>query len=86
MPKPNPDQETRNDDPLVQDQREQRASGEKDQAEGERVPARAAESERVPVRAGDDERVNAEVSPRGDRKHDAREARRPGGGRKGQPL
>ena len=72
-PTNNPDQETRNDDRNVQDQREQRARGDKDQAEGERTPAKS----------GDDERVNPEVSPRGDRKHNAREARRPGGGRKG---
>ena len=72
-PTNNPDQETRNDDPNVQDQREQRARGDKDQAEGDRTPTRTA----------DDERVNPEVSPRGDRKHNAREARRPGGGRKG---
>ena len=68
----NPDQETRNDDRLVQDQREQRASGEKDQAEGDRESTR-----------GGDERINPEVGPRGDRKHNARDARRPGGGRKG---
>ena len=73
-PKNNPDQETRNDDPNVQDQREQRANGDKDQAEGDRTTTR---------NAGDDERVNPEVAPRGDRKHNAREARRPGGGRKG---
>jgi hypothetical protein len=76
-PTNNPDQETRNDDPNVQDQREQRAKGEKDQAEGERVPSRT---------SGDDERINPEVEPRGDRKHNAREARSPGGGRKGQPA
>lgn len=76
----NPDQETRNDDPNVQDQREQRARGEKDQAEGERT--RTGGTERVNP-ATEDERVNPEVSPRGDRKHNAREARRPGGGRKG---
>ncbi len=74
-PKGSPDQETRNDDPLVQDQREQKASGEKDQAEGERTKP-----------GGGDERINPEVGPRGDRKHDARDARRPGGGRKGQSL
>jgi len=74
-PKDDPGQETRNDDPNVQDQREQKARGEKDQAEGERTPA-----------PGSDERINAEVGPRGDRKHDAREARRPGGGRKGMPA
>jgi hypothetical protein len=73
-PKDSPDQETRNDDPNVQDQREQRAKGEKDQAEGERA------------KPGNDERIHPEVGPRGDRKHDAREARRPGGGRKGQPA
>ena len=72
-PTNNPDQETRNDDPNVQDQREQRAKGEKDQAEGDRAPSRG----------GNAERVNPEVEPRGDRKHNAREARRPGGGRKG---
>ena len=75
--RPNPDQETRNDDPNVQDQREQRASGEKDQAEGDRAVSRP-----NPERDSG-ERVNPEVSPRGDRKHNAREARRPGGGRKG---
>ena len=75
-PTNNPDQETRNDDSNVQDQREQRASGEKDQAEGERVPSKS----------GGEERVNPEVAPRGDRKHNAREARRPGGGRKGTPA
>ena len=74
-PTNNPDQETQNDDPNVQDQREQRAKGEKDQAEGERTPKK-----------GSDERVSPEVGPRGDRKHDAREARSPGGGRKGQPA
>ena len=75
MPKksPDPDQETRNDDPLVQDQREQKARGDKDQAEGER--SKPASDERIP---GADE-------PRGDRIHGAREERRPGGGRKGQP-
>lgn len=70
------DQQTLKDDPNVQDQREQRASGEKDQAEGERAPART----------GGAERVTPEVGPRGDRKHNAREARRPGGGRKGTPA
>ena len=75
QPRANPDQETRNDDPNVQDQREQRASGEKDQAEGDRKRT-----------AGDDERIHPEVGPHGDRKHDAREARRPGGGRKGMPA
>ena len=74
-PTNNPDQETRNDDPNVQDQREQRARGEKDQAEGDRSTA-----------PGMEERVHPEVSPRGDRKHNAREARRPGGGRKGTPM
>lgn len=69
------DQETRNDEPNVQDQREQRAKGEKDKAEGERTPSK-----------GGDERVNPEVEPRGDRKHNAREARSPGGGRKGMPA
>ena len=74
------DQETQNDDPNVQDQREQRASGEKDKAEGERAPSRGAGS------GTSEERVNPEVSPRGDRKHNAREARSPGGGRKGMPA
>ena len=83
-PKDDSDQETRNDDPNVQDQREQRATGERDRAEGERIPARGG-SERVNP-ATEDERVNAEVSPHGDRKHNAREARRPGGGRKGMPA
>ena len=75
MPKkqPNPDQETRNDDPLVQDQREQKARGEKDKAEGERS------------RGDADERIPGADEPRGDRVHGAREERRPGGGRKGQP-
>ena len=74
MPKhtPNPDQETRNDDPLVQEQQDQKASGNKDQAEGERS------------RSGD-ERIPGADEPRGDRVHGAREERRPGGGRKGQP-
>lgn len=45
-----PDQETRNDDPLVQEQREQKARGEKDKAEGERVQPKT-----------EDERVNPEV-------------------------
>ena len=83
MPKPkpqdqpgaNPDQETRNDDPNVQDQREQRARGEKDQAEGDRQQTGTSNGERI----------DPEVGPRGDRKHNAREARSPGGGRKGQP-
>ena len=70
------DQQTLKDDPNVQDQREQRASGEKDQTEGERAPSRG----------GGAERVNPEVGPRGDRKHDARGARRPGRGRKGSPA
>jgi hypothetical protein len=74
MPKktPDPDQETRNDDPLVQDQQEQKARGEKDQAEGDRS-------------AIGDERIPGADEPRGDRVHGAREERRPGGGRKGQP-
>ena len=75
QPGANPDQETRNDDRNVQDQRDQKARGEKDHAEGERTPSE-----------GSGERVNPEVGPRGDRKHDARDARRPGGGRKGQPA
>lgn len=69
-----PDQETRNDDPLVQNQREQRATGNRDKVEGER------NEQETP-----DERVNPEVAPRGDRKHEARGPRKPGGGRKGQP-
>lgn len=91
MPKPkpqdqpgaNPDQETRNDDPNVQEQREQRARGDKDQAEGDRskTPAR---NERIPG-PGTDERIAGADDPRGDRVHGAREARQPGGGRKGQP-
>ena len=82
MPKrpTNSDQETQNEDPNVQDQREQRASGEKDQAEGERAPSRHSGG------SAGEERVNPEVSPRGDRKHNAREARSPGGGRKGMPA
>lgn len=80
-PVPDPDQETRNDDPLVQDQRDQKARGEKDKAEGERAPSRGS-GERVNPTT-EDERINPEVGPRGDRKHNAREARRPGGGRKG---
>lgn len=44
-PTANPDQETRNDDPNVQDQREQKASGAKDEAEGKR---RGAADERIP--------------------------------------
>lgn len=70
--RPNSEQETRNDDPLVQDQQEQKASGDRDQAEGER---------KSPT---NDERMHPD-EPRGDRIHDARDARRPGGGRKGMP-
>jgi len=92
-PRESADQETRNDDPNVQDQREQRASGEKDQVEGERKRT-SGPGERVNPTTSDervnpttsDERVNPEVGPRGDRKHNAREARRPGGGRKGTPT
>ena len=76
MPKnrPNPDQETRNDDPLVQDQQEQKSRGDKDQAEGERKQGSAA-----------DEHIPGADEPSGDPVHGAREERRPGGGRKGQP-
>lgn len=75
MPKKIPVQETRNDDPNVQEQREQKARGEKDQAEGERDAQKS----------GSDERVHPEVGPRDDREHEARGPRQPGGGRKGTP-
>ncbi|HUF12359.1 MAG TPA: hypothetical protein VMN78_04600 [Longimicrobiales bacterium] len=74
MERIDPDQETRNDDPLVQEQREQKSSGRKDQAEGERVQPKT-----------EDERIKPEVGPRDDRKHEARGPRQPGGGRKGTP-
>ena len=57
MERLNPDQETRNDDPQVQERQEQKSSGKKDQAEGERTKS-----------ATDDQRVNPEVAP--DRERD----------------
>jgi hypothetical protein len=74
MPKDRPDQETRDDDPNVQERQEKKARGERDQAEGERVQPNT-----------EDERINPEVGPRGDRIHEARGPRQPGGGRKGMP-
>lgn len=74
MPKDRPEPETRNDDPNVQERQEKKARGERDQAEGDRVQPNT-----------EDERINPEVGPRGDRKHEARAPRQPGGGRKGMP-
>lgn len=63
QPNANPDQETRNDDPMVQEQREQKARGRKDQAEGERVPG-AADDERIPGAAPEADPVGPGKQPR----------------------
>ena len=52
MERIDPEQETRNDDPALQERQRQKSSGRKDQAEGERAKSEP-----------EDERVNPEVAP-----------------------